>query len=111
MFKGCPFFSLGASRSDAELHKPRLRGAEASGLERDARAGISALPRMPLVLGILTKRGLILNTARPLPCLVCRVTGANGAALTGSDGLVAKGGIGFLEGVDAIGAREERATF
>ncbi len=48
---------------------------------------------------------------RPLPCLVCRLTRSKRLVLMGSDGLFAKGGIGFLEGVDAIGARKERATF
>jgi hypothetical protein len=40
-FKGCP---PGTAKGGAELRKPRLflhRGAEASGLECDARAGIS----------------------------------------------------------------------
>ena len=46
----------GHRASGAELHKPRvLRGAEASGLERDARAGISPINSKPPVLAVMSK--------------------------------------------------------
>jgi len=47
---------MGAPRSGAELHKPeRSGGAEASGLERGARAGISPINSKPPVLAAMTK--------------------------------------------------------
>ena len=55
-FKGCP---QGTAKSGAELHKPRLflhRGAEASGLERDARAGIKPHRVKPPVLAAALER-------------------------------------------------------
>jgi hypothetical protein len=52
-FKGCP---AGAPRSGAELHKPGFSpGAEASGLESDARAGIRPINSKPPVLASLSK--------------------------------------------------------
>jgi hypothetical protein len=76
-FKGCP---AGAPRSGAELHKPgSSQGAEASGLEPDARAGISPRNSKPLVLDFVSKgfsanmsgqhpscRGLSRTTVKPL---------------------------------------------
>jgi hypothetical protein len=48
-FKGCPQ----GTGSGAELHKPgSSSGAEASGLERNARAGISPRSSKPLVLAV-----------------------------------------------------------
>jgi hypothetical protein len=55
-FKGCP---AGSPLRGAELHKPRFflhRGAEASGLERDARAGISPINSKPPVLAFIFER-------------------------------------------------------
>ena len=49
-----------APRSGAELHKPeRSGGAEASGLERDARAGISPINSKPSVLAALLERFIV----------------------------------------------------
>jgi hypothetical protein len=54
-FKGC----RQVPRSGAELHKPeRSGGAEASGLEHGARAGISPINSKPLVHGCQDERNI-----------------------------------------------------